>query len=65
MLSALDGIIRPAREEVGGVDDDGVFDWGGVDEGVVGGENLEAAGHVLEKEGYGACVVSWLVHVLR
>lgn len=65
VLGALDGVVGPAREEVCGVDDDGVFDRGGVDEGVVGGENLEAAGHVLEKEGYGACVVSWLVHVLR
>lgn len=56
VLSALDGIIRPAREEVGGVDDDGVFDGGGVDEGVVGREDLQAAGHVLEEEGYGAVV---------
>ena len=56
VLGALDGVVGPAREEVGGVDDDGVFDGGRVDEGVVGGEDLQAAGHVLEEEGDGAVI---------
>lgn len=54
VLGALDGVVGPAREEVGGVDDDGVFDGRRVDEVAVGREDLEAAGHVLEEEGYGA-----------
>ena len=56
MLGALDSVVGPAREQVGGVDDDGVFDGGRIDEGVVGGEDLQAAGHVLEEEGDGAVV---------
>jgi hypothetical protein len=55
VLGALDGVVGPAREQVGGVNDDGVFDRGGVDEGAFRGEDLEAAGHVLEEEGDGAC----------
>ena len=54
VLGALDGVVGPAREEVGSVDDDGVFDGRRVDEVAVRGEDLEAAGHVLEEEGYGA-----------
>ena len=56
MIGALDSVVGPAREQVGGVDDDGVFDGGRIDEGVVGGEDLQAAGHVLEEEGDGAVV---------
>ena len=40
VLGALDGVVGPAREEVGGVDDDGVFDGRRVDEVAVGREDL-------------------------
>lgn len=32
MLGALDGVVGPASEEIGGVHNDGIFDRGGVDE---------------------------------
>ena len=32
MLGALDGVVGPASEEIGGVHNDSVFDRGGVDE---------------------------------
>jgi hypothetical protein len=54
MLGALDGVVRPASQEVGGVDYDGIFDGRGVDKVAIGGEDLEAAGHVLEEKGDGA-----------
>lgn len=60
MLGALDGVVGPAREQVGGVDDDGVFDRGGVDEVAVWGEDLQAAGHVLEEESNGALRVAFV-----
>jgi hypothetical protein len=59
MLGALDGVVRPTHEEVGGIDDDGVFDWCGVDEGAVWRADLQAARHVLEEEGDGAWRVFW------
>lgn len=40
VLGALDGVVGPAREEVGGVDDDGVFDGRRVGEVAVGREDL-------------------------
>jgi len=54
VLGAFDGVVGPSRQQVRGVDDDGVFDGRRVDEVAVGREDLEAAGHVLEEEGYGA-----------
>ena len=61
VLGALDGVVGPARQQVRGVDDNGVFDGRRVDEVAVWREDLKAAGHVLEEEGYGA----WSVKVVR
>lgn len=56
VLGALDGIIRPAGQEIRCVHDDGVFDRCGVDESAFRREDLQAAGHVLEEERDGAVV---------
>ena len=61
VLGALDGVVGPARQQVRGVDDNGVFDGRRVDEVAVWREDLKAAGHVLEEEGYGA----WFVRMVR
>ena len=54
MLGGLDGVIGPLGEQVAGVDDDGAFDGGRVDEGALGRAHLQAAAFVLEEEGDGA-----------
>jgi hypothetical protein len=58
VLRALDGIVRPAREEVGRIDNNGTFDRSGIDEVAVGAEHLETTSHVLEQQRYGACSLS-------
>lgn len=54
VLGGLDGVIGPLGEQVAGVDDDGAFDGGRVDEGALGRAHLQAAAFVLEEEGDGA-----------
>jgi hypothetical protein len=43
-------------QQITGVDDDGAFDGGCVDEGALGRAHLQAAAFVLEEERYGAWI---------
>ena len=49
MLRALNSVVRPSREQVAGVDHDGVFDRRRIDEVPVRREDLKAASLVLEE----------------
>lgn len=49
MLGAFDGLVRPSREEVTSVNDDGVLNGSRVDEIAIGRKHLQAATLVLEE----------------
>lgn len=50
MQRGADGVVRPAREQVTGVDDDGTLDGGRVDELTAGALDLQSPGRVLEEQ---------------
>jgi hypothetical protein len=56
VLGALNGVVRPPRQKIRRVHDNGVFDRRGIDESAFGREDLQAAGHVLEEKRDGAVV---------
>lgn len=47
MYGAFNGIVGPSSQQVTCVDHDCTFDGRGIDEGSIGGTNLQATGHVL------------------